>query len=88
MSIDRPMSCWSSKFGGFSDTYPHKTDLSNPPVSIFPRVIPQKQMSEYMSITRTHLRLYQVTPSPGMEDAELIIAPEIPRRHFSNSRVY
>ena len=36
-------------------------------------------MSEYMSITRTHLRLYQVTPPPpppGMEDAELIIAPE------------
>lgn len=45
------MSYRGSKFGNFSDTNPNKTDLSNPPVSIFPRVIPQKQMLEYMSIT-------------------------------------
>ena len=80
MSIDRPMSCRSSKFGGFTDTYPHKTDLSNPPVSLFPRVIPQKQMSEYMSITSKFGGLdsrYSLETLPshhrGMEDAELII---------------
>ena len=71
---------WSSKFG---DAYPNKTDLSNPPVSIFSRVIPQKQMSEYMSITSKFGGLDSTyflktlpshpPPPPGMEDAELII---------------
>ena len=81
MSIDRPMSYRGSKFGNFSDTYdtyPNKTDLSNPPVSIFPRVIPQKQMSEYMSITSKFggldsrysletLPSHPPPPSPGNE---------------------
>ena len=78
MSIDRPMSYRGSKFWNLCDTYPNKTDLSNPPVSIFPRIIPQKQMSEYMSITSKFggldstyflktLPSHPPPPSPGNE---------------------
>ena len=42
MSIDWPMRYPGSNFGGLSDTFPHKTDLSNPTVRIFVAAIPQK----------------------------------------------
>ena len=73
MSKDWSVRCPTSKFRGLFDTYPHKTDLSNPPppVTIFLRVMPvcknmcplRPNLEGWMA--RTYTRLNRVTPQDG-----------------------